>query len=103
MNWAEITRALGEINYAGDFTYEVGKGFVQTVDDTFMQIAVNYMGDVGKYLINEIERNRKNFGNGRDVRNLFEKTITKQSKRIFSIKEPTAEEMMLLKCEDIDS
>ena len=45
----------------------------------------------------------KNFGNGRDVRNLFEKTITKQSKRIFSIKEPTAEEMMLLKCEDIDS
>lgn len=59
MNWAEITRALGEINYTGDFTYEVNKYFLESVDDTFVQTAANYMGDVGKYLMGEIERNRK--------------------------------------------
>ena len=59
MNWAEITRALGEINYTGDFTYEVNKYFLESVPDSFVQTAANYMGDVGRYLIGEIERNRR--------------------------------------------
>lgn len=43
----------------------------------------------------------KHFGNGRDVRNLFEKAITRQSKRIYSMNKPTVGDMMLLLIEDI--
>lgn len=59
MNWAEITRALGEINYSGDFTYEVNRSLFETVDDGFVQTTANYMGALGKHLMGEIERNRK--------------------------------------------
>ncbi len=59
MNWSEITKALGEINYSGDFTYEVSGSFLNTMDDEFVQIGANYMGDVGKHLVSEIERNRQ--------------------------------------------
>lgn len=42
----------------------------------------------------EVYANRdENFGNGRDVRNLFEKTVTKQSKRVSLIDSPTDEEL----------
>lgn len=65
----------------------------------------NLSNEVKEYLSQYFEKvyeNRdKNFGNGRDVRNLFEKAITNQSKRIFSIKEPSTEEMMLITCEDL--
>ena len=44
-----------------------------------------------------------NFGNGRDVRNLFEKTITNQSKRVFSIQNPTAEQLMTIEAVDIEA
>ena len=59
INWDEVTKALGEINYDGDMTYEVGAGFVNNVPEGFLQNAVNYMGDVGHFLISEIDRNRQ--------------------------------------------
>lgn len=58
MNWTELTRALGEIDYTGDFTYEVNGKFLTNVSEGFIQTAANYMGDVGKFLVNEIEQNR---------------------------------------------
>ena len=59
INWNEVTKALGEINYDGDMTYEVGAVTVNNVPEGFLQTAVNYMGDVGRFLISEIERNRQ--------------------------------------------
>ena len=48
-----------------------------------------------------IEHKDKNFGNGRYVRNLFEKTIQNQAIRLSSITNITAEELTKLKAEDL--
>ena len=59
IDWSEVTKALGEINYDGDMTYEVGAVATNNAPDGFLQNAVNYMGDVGRFLISEVERNRR--------------------------------------------
>ena len=46
-------------------------------------------------------RKRENFGNGRTVRNLFEKTVRNQANRIVSQGDPTKEELMAIRQEDI--
>ncbi|MDE5602080.1 MAG: AAA family ATPase [Clostridia bacterium] len=43
----------------------------------------------------------KNFGNGRDARNLFEKTVTMQSKRIALSRNPSNEEMATITAQDL--
>ena len=53
IDWNEVTRALGEIDYDGDFTYEVK--FHGNTPDGFVQTAANYMADVGRYLIDRID------------------------------------------------
>ena len=45
------------------------------------------------YLNELFNQRNKNFGNGRDVRNLFESIITRQSKRVSSIINPTDEQL----------
>lgn len=58
INWLELTKALGEIDYRGDFTYEVG-GFIRdNMDDEFVPTALKYMADVGKHLMDLIDRSR---------------------------------------------
>lgn len=42
-----------------------------------------------------------NFGNGRDVRNLFEKVITRQSSRVVRLSMPSNEELSTIKVEDL--
>lgn len=44
---------------------------------------------------------KKNFGNGRAVRNHFENTITKQANRISNISNPTTEQLMEITLEDV--
>ncbi len=58
LNWMEITRALGEIDYDGDFTYEIGSARFQAYDEGFLPIIARFMADTGKHLIAEVERNR---------------------------------------------
>ena len=48
-----------------------------------------------------IEHKDKNFGNGRYVRNLFEKTIQNQAMRLSCQPNITAEELSKLKAEDL--
>lgn len=43
----------------------------------------------------------KNFGNGRDVRNLFENTVTRQSKRVARLEVPSDKEIATIDAEDI--
>ncbi len=43
----------------------------------------------------------KNFGNGRWVRNLFEKTVERQSMRVVELKEPSAEELVTIRMKDV--
>lgn len=59
LNWAEIAKALGEIDYKGDFTYEVNGQFIFDVDEGFIPVGAKIMADVGKYLVSMVEQNRK--------------------------------------------
>ncbi len=47
------------------------------------------------------EKRNKNFGNGRDVRNVFENVITRQSKRVARMSNPSVEEIATIKVEDL--
>lgn len=58
INWNEVTKALGEIDYQGDFTYEVGGFIRKNMDDEVVRLALKYMADIGKHLIAKIEENR---------------------------------------------
>ena len=58
LNWNEITRALGEIDYMGDLTYEINGNYITTMDDDFVPTALRYMADVGKHLIEKIDAAR---------------------------------------------
>lgn len=59
INWVEFTKALGEIDYQGDMTYESGgRAFFNQVDDEFMPVALEYAVKVGRHLIDLTDRNR---------------------------------------------
>lgn len=54
-------------------------------------------------LNNAVEHKDKNFGNGRFIRNLFEKVIENQANRISSIPNITAESLATIEAEDIQN
>lgn len=56
IDWTKVTEALGEIDYDGDFTYEIN--FPGNPPEGFRQTTVKYIADVGRFLISEIDRNR---------------------------------------------
>lgn len=58
IRWEEVCRALGEIDYQGDFTYEVKPTMVRENEVSFQPIAARFMGDVGKHLVEMIDANR---------------------------------------------
>lgn len=55
MNWESILKALAEIDYQGNFTYEADN-FLKNFPKELTQSGLNFMHDVGRYMINEIER-----------------------------------------------
>ena len=44
----------------------------------------------------------ENFGNARDVRNLFEQAVARQADRVSQLEEPTKEQLMELRPEDLE-
>ena len=57
MNWDAITRALGEIGYEGDFTFEADN-FLVRFDAETVSAGLKYMADIGRRLIKKIEAAR---------------------------------------------
>ena len=57
MNWNAITKALGEIDYQGDFTFEAD-AFLERFDEDTLPVAVGFMAQIGRQLIEKIERAR---------------------------------------------
>ncbi|MGN1346906.1 MAG: sugar phosphate isomerase/epimerase family protein [Eubacteriales bacterium] len=57
MNWDNITRALGEIGYCGDFTYEAD-AFLSRFSPSDLPIGVNFMAALGRHLIRKIDAAR---------------------------------------------
>ena len=59
IDWDKVTEALGEIDYDGDFTYEVSVfPRIKRVGDDFALTELKYMADVGKHLVAKVEKNR---------------------------------------------
>ncbi len=57
MDYLAIAKALGEIDYQGDFTFEADWHFVNTPAE-LLPAACRYACQVGRFLINEIEKSR---------------------------------------------
>ena len=60
IDWNEVTKALGEIDYRGDFTYELdGKVIVPDgMDKAFIPTQIKYIADVGRHLCSKVEEYR---------------------------------------------
>ncbi len=61
-------------------------------------------GRKARALLEEAYENRdENFGNARDVRNLFEDLIARQADRVAALENPTREDLMLIQEADLDA
>lgn len=85
-------------DYHGDELYKIFMGLCHksqyTMNDEVRAALLQYF--------NNLYANRdKNFGNGRDVRNAFETIITRQSRRVARIKNPTDAQMAEIALEDL--
>lgn len=59
VNWFEFAKALGEINYDGDFTYEVDGKTVATVPEELVPSVLKHWCDVLKYIKSVADSYRK--------------------------------------------
>ncbi len=55
MNWAAITTALADIQYAGDFTFEADT-FLTGFPDEFLPTAARFLQEIGRQLIQMIKQ-----------------------------------------------
>ena len=60
IDWDTVTDALGQIGYAGDFTYEV-TGYLTRFDDELVEKALALQVAVGRRLIEKVEAAHKTY------------------------------------------
>jgi len=58
INFEEVTKALAEIDYAGDFTFEA-EGFFKKMPKELLLPAAKLLCETGRYLIKRIEEHKK--------------------------------------------
>ena len=58
MNWEEICKALADIRYSGDFTFETDYSF-SNVNEYNVEAVLHYLHDTGRYLIDKIDDFKK--------------------------------------------
>ena len=58
INWENVCRALGEIDYKGELTLEADN-YLKKFDNDFKPQAARFMADVAKYLANKVDGYRK--------------------------------------------
>ncbi len=54
MDWEEICKTLAQVNYTGNFTFEVN-GYLDAYADDFVPVALKFMHDTGRYFISRIK------------------------------------------------
>jgi len=55
IDWDDVCRALAEIDYSGDFTFEANSAFKNVNEDTVQSLCC-YLHDIGRHLIDKIEK-----------------------------------------------
>lgn len=61
MDWNAVTKALADIGYEGDITFEV-LNIYRSYDESFLLTSARYLCDVGRYLAEKIESYKKENG-----------------------------------------
>lgn len=54
IDWDDVLKALAEIHYDGDFTFEA-LFFYEGLDESFYPVVTKYLHDMGRYMIGKIE------------------------------------------------
>ena len=86
-------------DYNGAQLYEIFAGRVQRSD---YQLSTQAAERARAYL-EELYQNRDdNFGNARDVRNLFEKIVARQADRVAKLESPSDAQILTIEAEDLD-
>lgn len=85
-------------DYTGDELLNIFLGMCKEnqykVSERAKESLIEYFNDL-------YEKRDKNFGNGRDVRNLFENVVTNQSKRVAKLSDPTNDEIATIDVSDL--
>ena len=58
LDWDDIAKALGEIDYQGDFTYEVGGQLTANLNGDFADLGAAFGVQVGRHIMAKIDANR---------------------------------------------
>ena len=58
INWTEVTKALADINYSGEFTFEADNFFYSNMPEDFAFEGLKFLEKVGRQLIGMIEDNK---------------------------------------------
>ena len=59
IDWEAFCRALGEIDYAGTFTFEADEFYCRIPDESIFPAATDMMHQTGRYLISRVDAYRK--------------------------------------------
>ena len=86
-------------DYTGAQLYEIFAGRVRRSD---YQLSAQAAERARAYLEELYENRDGNFGNARDVRNLFEKIVSRQADRVAKLESPTDEQILTIEAEDLD-
>lgn len=86
-------------DYNGEQLYEIFQGRVERNDYRLDEKAAEA---VREHLQELYEDRDNNFGNARDVRNLFEKIVSKQADRVAGLASPSDEDIVTITAEDLE-
>ncbi len=95
---SRFNKYLHFADYNGDQLYAIFEGRVQRNDYLLSSQAETA---VREHLQELYEDRDENFGNGRDVRNLFEKIVANQANRLAGFANPTVEDLQTITVEDL--
>lgn len=87
-------------DYNGDELYAIFMGRVERNDYKLNEAADSA---IREYLKALYEDRDDNFGNGRDVRNIFEKIVANQANRVADMEAPTDEDLVTITEEDLEN
>lgn len=87
-------------DYTGDQLYEIFKSMCVKNQYTLSEAADEKVTQLFKQLY---ETRDANFGNARDVRNIFERAVSRQSDRVAMIEAPSVSDLQTLLPEDIET
>ena len=86
-------------DYNGEQLFQIFKGRVERSDYVLDEAAA---GAVKEHLEELYEDRDENFGNARDVRNLFEKIVANQANRVAGLENPTDEDIRTIVLTDLE-